>query len=71
MSDSQTAQVAGIELGGTKTVVAWGLSDGTVLEELRFPTTQPEETLGRAIEWIRERGNPAGIGVGAFGPVRV
>jgi fructokinase len=71
MSDSQTAQVAGIELGGTKTVVAWGLSDGTVLEELRFPTTQPEETLGRAIEWIRERGHPAGLGVGAFGPVRV
>lgn len=71
MSESNTAPVAGIELGGTKTVVAWGLSDGTILEEFRFPTTRPQETLGQAIEWIRMRGNPSGLGVGAFGPIRV
>lgn len=70
-TESQGRPVAGIELGGTKTVVAWGLPDGTVLEEYRFPTTHPEETLGTAVQWIRERGTPAGIGVGAFGPVRV
>ena len=71
MSESNTTPVAGIELGGTKTVVAWGLPDGTILEEFRFPTTRPQETLDQAIEWIRQRGNPAGLGVGAFGPIRV
>ena len=71
MSESSTAPVAGIELGGTKTVVAWGLPDGTILEEFRFPTTRPQETLDQAIEWIRLRGKPAGLGVGAFGPIRV
>ncbi|MBB5353446.1 putative NBD/HSP70 family sugar kinase [Haloferula luteola] len=41
--------VAGIELGGTKTVVAIGTPEGRVDEESRFPTTTPGETLGRAI----------------------
>ncbi|BCU78128.1 ROK family protein [Luteolibacter sp. LG18] len=71
MSESKALPVAGIELGGTKTVVAWGLSDGTIHEEHRFPTTRPEETFATATAWLRERGTPAGIGVGAFGPVRV
>lgn len=62
---------AGIELGGTKTVVAIGKADGTVTEEWRFPTTTPEETFGRATDWLRERGQPAGIGIAAFGPVGV
>ncbi|MEP4077042.1 ROK family protein [Haloferula sp.] len=63
--------IAGIEMGGTKTVVAVGQGDGTVLEEHRFPTTGGEETFSRAIEWLNERGVPEGIGVGAFGPVSV
>jgi fructokinase len=63
--------IAGIELGGTKTVVAIGSADGRVIEEFRFPTTFPEETLGVAIEWLRARGQPASIGVAAFGPVGI
>lgn len=62
---------AGIELGGTKTVVAIGCADGVVHEEWRFPTTSPEETLGRLISWLQERGTPTAIGVGAFGPLGV
>jgi len=62
---------AGIELGGTKTVVAIGKADGTVTEEWRYPTTTPEETFGRATQWLKERGQPAGIGIAAFGPVGV
>ena len=61
--------IAGIELGGTKTVVAVGSRDGGMVEEFRYPTTTPQETLGVAIEWIRQRGNPDSLGVGAFGPV--
>jgi len=71
MTDSKANPVAGIELGGTKTVVAWGLPDGTIYEEHRFPTTLPDETFSTAIEWLRERGVPSGIGIAAFGPVRV
>ncbi|MFC7338929.1 ROK family protein [Haloferula chungangensis] len=63
--------IAGIEMGGTKTVVAVGQADGTVLEEFRYPTTDGEETFKTAIEWLRERGEPRAIGVAAFGPVSV
>jgi len=63
--------IAGIELGGTKTVVATGAADGTVHEECRFPTTLPEETFRKASEWLAERGTPEAIGVAAFGPLGI
>lgn len=63
--------IAGIEMGGTKTVVAIGSEDGSVLEEYRYPTTDGEKTFATAIDWLKERGNPESIGVAAFGPVSV
>jgi fructokinase len=63
--------IAAMELGGTKTVVAIGESDGTVTEEFRFPTTNPEETFELAIAWFSERGTPTAIGIAAFGPVQI
>lgn len=63
--------IAGVELGGTKTVVAIGSADGSIIEEFRFPTTLPEETLGVAIDWLRERGQPKSIGIAAFGPIGI
>ena len=60
-----------MELGGTKTVVAIGKSDGTLIEEKRYPTTTPEETLQAAIEWFSEKGLPQAIGIAAFGPVQI
>ncbi len=63
--------IAGIELGGTKTVVATGTPDGRVTEECRFPTTTPAATFGSACAWLRERGIPSAIGVAAFGPLGV
>lgn len=63
--------IAGIELGGTKTVVATGTGEGAVAEEWRFPTTTPEETFSRAIGWLHELGRPSAIGVAAFGPLGV
>ena len=63
--------IAGIELGGTKTVVAIGSVDGRVIEEFRFPTTLPQETLDVAIEWLRARGQPTSIGIAAFGPIGI
>ena len=67
-------KIAALELGGTKTVAAIGRADGSVIEEIRFPTTSPEETLGTAVTWWRERcgsHGPAAIGVASFGPIRV
>jgi len=63
--------IAGIELGGTKTVVATGSADGLVHEEWRFPTTTPEETFAKAIDWLKARGTPEAIGIAAFGPVGI
>lgn len=68
------AKMPVLELGGTKTVAAVGTSGGVVSEETRFPTTTPEETLGRALEWWLARGVVAAggrLGVAAFGPIRV
>lgn len=61
----------GIELGGTKTVVAIGNENREVIEEHRFPTTTPEETMAIAVNWLRERGVPLSIGVASFGPVSI
>ncbi|WP_035600822.1 ROK family protein [Haloferula sp. BvORR071] len=63
--------IAGIELGGGKTVVAIGTATGLVQEEWRFPTTTPAETFGRALQWFAERGTPEAIGVAAFGPIGI
>ena len=63
--------IAAMELGGTKTVVAIGESDGTLIEEMRFPTTTPEETFARAVGWFSGKGKPAKMGIAAFGPVQI
>jgi len=61
----------GIELGGTKTVVAIGNGNAEVIEEHRYPTTTPAETMAVAADWLRQRGTPQAIGVAAFGPVAI
>ena len=63
--------ITGIELGGTKTVVGIGTAGGDLLDECRFPTTTPDETLGFALDWLGGRGLPARIGIAAFGPVGI
>ena len=63
----------GIEGGGTKFVCAVGSADGESLAETHFPTTTPEETLGRAITFFQEQtrvlGPLSGLGVACFGPL--
>jgi fructokinase len=65
--------VGGIEAGGTKFVCAVGSGPDDVRAETRFPTTTPEETIGRAVAFFREQeeryGPPAAIGIGSFGPL--
>jgi fructokinase len=60
-----------IEAGGTKFVCAVGTGPDD-LHEVRFPTTTPAETMGRALEFFREqhgRQRLSAIGIGSFGPV--
>jgi len=65
------AQYGGIEAGGTKWVCAVGTGPDDVGATTRFPTTTPEETLGRAMTFFQEHGPVAAVGVGSFGPIDV
>jgi fructokinase len=64
----------GIEAGGTKfnCIVASGPED--IRAEARIPTTTPQETIGRVIEFFKEYQKTSGeklaaVGVACFGPV--
>ncbi|HKG54152.1 MAG TPA: ROK family protein [Anaerolineales bacterium] len=62
----------GIEAGGTKFVCVVARGPGQVVDEIRFTTTTPEETLGRTIQFFQPYVDSAqvnAIGVGAFGPL--
>ena len=65
--------VGGIEAGGTKIVCAVGTGPEDIRAETRFPTTTPEETIGRIVDFFREQaavhGRPAAIGIASFGPL--
>ncbi|HEX6268645.1 MAG TPA: ROK family protein [Anaerolineales bacterium] len=62
----------GIEAGGTKFVCLVASGPDHIVEEARFPTTTPEETLGKAIQFFQpfvSSGKISSIGVGCFGPL--
>ncbi|MGI8863257.1 MAG: ROK family protein [Solirubrobacteraceae bacterium] len=59
----------GVETGGTWCVCAVGRGPGEIAREEQFPTTHPEETLARIVEFFRTGPAIAAIGVGSFGPV--
>ncbi|MEM7335913.1 MAG: ROK family protein [Chloroflexota bacterium] len=63
----------GIEAGGTKFVCAVGTGPNDIRAEVRFPTTTPEETIGKAISFFKEQrvqeGPLTAVGIAAFGPL--
>jgi fructokinase len=61
----------GIEAGCTKVVCAVGTGPDDLEAEVRFPTTTPEETIGRAIQFFQQqkKGPLTAIGIASFGPV--
>lgn len=66
--------VGGIEAGGTKFVCAVGRGPGEILAETRFPTTSPQETLGRTLEFfsgLQLNGSLHAIGIACFGPLDI
>jgi fructokinase len=61
--------LAAIEAGGTKVVCAVGTGPEDLGSVVRFPTTTPEETLGRVLGFLREHGDVEAVGIASFGPV--
>jgi len=67
----------GIEAGGTHFVCAVGSGPDDVRAETSFPTTTPDETIGRAVEFFTSTHSVqalsgdkiAAIGIASFGPV--
>lgn len=64
----------GVEAGGTKFVCIVAGGPGDIREEVRFPTTTPEETLSRTIKFFSNYMKNYdekidSIGVACFGPV--
>ena len=70
MSDQRL--YGGIEGGGTKFICAVGDGLDEIIEETRFPTTTPQETIDQVCAffapYIKER-RLKSIGLGSFGPV--
>ena len=62
--------IGALEAGGTKMVCAVGKEDGTILEQVSIPTTTPEETIPKLIEYFKDKEIEA-LGVAAFCPVDV
>jgi fructokinase len=63
----------GIEGGGTKFVCAVGTGPEDIVDEIRFPTTTPAETIGTALDFFRgavDKGATLrAVGIASFGPV--
>jgi fructokinase len=64
----------GIEAGGTKFVCVVTDEQKNILGETRFPTTTPEETMHRVIQFFREQNQQipqpvSALGIACFGPI--
>ncbi len=62
----------GIEAGGTKFVCMIGTGPNEVVDEARFSTTLPDETIRKAVGFFEpysRSGELAAVGVATFGPV--
>jgi fructokinase len=57
-----------VEIGGTKTLCAVGSSPDDLSKVLSFSTTEPVETLGNVIDYLRAE-SPDAVGIASFGPL--
>lgn len=60
----------GIEAGGTKFVCGYGTGPQDLQAEAHIPTTTPQETIARAVDFFRQQPEPlTALGIGSFGPL--
>ena len=63
--------IAGVELGGTKCIAILARGPDAIEDEVRIPTTRPDETL-TAIETVLGRWKGfAALGIASFGPLSI
>jgi fructokinase len=64
-----------IEAGGTKFVVGVASAPDDIRETVRFDTISPDETIGAAVEWLRQAqlryGALRAVGIASFGPLEL
>jgi fructokinase len=59
-----------IEAGGTKFVCAVGDETGELAHSIQIPTTCPEETMAKVIEFFGQYDIDS-VGIGSFGPINI
>jgi fructokinase len=62
----------GIEAGGTKFICMVGSGPQDIRAQVRIPTTNPADTIGRVIDFFKQQAQEwtlAAVGVASFGPV--
>ena len=73
MNKNSSTLFGGIEGGGTKFVCAVGTEAGDILSQTRLPTTSPDETLARTVDFFQKQiqalGPLTSIGIASFGPL--
>ena len=60
-----------VEAGGTKFRVAVVDPDLTIVDQIRLPTTSPEETLAAVAAFLGDHPGVAALGIASFGPLVV
>lgn len=65
-----TVLVGSIEAGGTKFVCAIGDEDYRIQDIIQFPTTTPEETIQKAIDYF-EKFDIEALSIASFGPIEL
>ena len=60
-----------IEAGGTKFVCAVGNEDYRILDKTKFPTTTPEETLQKTVDYFKQFKDLKAISIASFGPIEI
>ena len=63
-------KIGALEAGGTKMVCAIGDENGQILDQISVPTTTPDETVPKIIEYFKDK-NIEALGIASFGPVDV
>ena len=58
-----------VEAGGTKFICAVGDASFSVIDKIQFPTTSPEETIDKVIQYFKQFHNLVAISIGSFGPI--